>query len=58
MKKIWDIKLEMFKASFSKHLKQNTTVLGFEIKFFSHCFVAFRVQKMSCKSPIGAPIGF
>jgi hypothetical protein len=44
MKKIWGFKLERFKASFSKHLKQNIIVSGFEIKFFSHYFVAFGVQ--------------
>ncbi len=26
---------------FSKHLKQNITILEFEIKLFFHCFVAF-----------------
>jgi hypothetical protein len=30
---------------FSKHFKQNITVLDFEIKLFSHCFVAFEVQR-------------
>jgi hypothetical protein len=30
---------------FSKHLKQNIIVLKFEIKFFSHSFVAFKVQR-------------
>ncbi len=30
---------------FSKHFKQNITVLDFEIKLFPHCFVAFRVQR-------------
>jgi ABC-type uncharacterized transport system permease subunit len=29
----------------SKHLKQNIIVSGFEIKLFSHCFVAFGVQR-------------
>jgi hypothetical protein len=29
---------------FSKHFKQNITISGFEIKFFSYCFVAFEVQ--------------
>jgi hypothetical protein len=45
MKKIWGFKLERFKASFSKHLKQNITVSNFDIKLFSPCFVAFGVQK-------------
>jgi hypothetical protein len=30
---------------FSKHFKQNITVLSFEIKLFCHCFVAFAVQR-------------
>ncbi len=45
MKKIWGFKLEKFKVFFSKHLKQNITILNFEIKFFSHCFVVFRIQR-------------
>jgi hypothetical protein len=45
MKKIWGFKLERFKVSFSKHLKQNIIVSSFEIKLFIHCFVAFGVQK-------------
>jgi len=45
MKKIWGFKLERFKGFFSKHFKQTITVLDFEIKFFSHHFVAFSVQK-------------
>jgi hypothetical protein len=32
-------------SSSSKHFKQNITVFDFEIKFFSHCFVAFKAQK-------------
>jgi hypothetical protein len=28
----------------SKHLKQNITILEFEIKLFSHCFVSFENQ--------------
>jgi hypothetical protein len=30
---------------FKKHLKQNIIVLNFEIKFFSHYFVAFKVER-------------
>jgi hypothetical protein len=30
---------------FSKHLKQNTTILEFDIKLFSHCFVTFEDQR-------------
>jgi hypothetical protein len=30
---------------FSKHFKQNITVLEFEIKLFSHYFVTFEDQK-------------
>jgi hypothetical protein len=30
---------------FPKHFKQNITVLDFEIKFFSHCFVTFEDPK-------------
>jgi hypothetical protein len=44
MKKIWGFKLESIKAFFSKHLKQNITILGFEIKLFSHYFLKFGVQ--------------
>jgi ABC-type uncharacterized transport system permease subunit len=36
--------LKRFNVFFSKHLKQNTTISGFEIKLFSHCFVVFGVQ--------------
>jgi hypothetical protein len=45
MKKKWGFKLERFKVFFSKKFKQNITVLDFEIKFLSHCFVAFEVQR-------------
>jgi hypothetical protein len=45
MKKIWGFKLDTFKVFFSKHLKQNITISGFEIKFFSQYFVAFGAQK-------------
>jgi hypothetical protein len=45
MKKKWGFKLKRFKGSFSKHLKQNITVLGFEIKLFSHCFVALEIKE-------------
>jgi hypothetical protein len=30
---------------FSKHFEQNITILEFEIKIFSHCFVAFEDQR-------------
>jgi hypothetical protein len=30
---------------FSIHMKQIITILKFEIKIFSHCFVAFKEQK-------------
>jgi hypothetical protein len=45
MKKIWGFKLKRFKVFFSKHLKQNIIVSNAEIKLFSHCFVAFGVQR-------------
>jgi hypothetical protein len=45
MKKIRGFKLERFKNCFSKHFKQNTTVLEFEIKLFSHCFATFEIQR-------------
>jgi hypothetical protein len=45
MKKIMCFKLERFKNCFSKHFKQNITVLEFEIKLFSHCFVAFEAPR-------------
>jgi hypothetical protein len=45
MKKKWAFILKKFKAFFSKHFKQNITVLNFEIKFFSHCFIPFEVQR-------------
>jgi len=35
---------EVKKKKNSKHLKQNITVSSFDIKFFSHGFVAFGVQ--------------
>jgi len=46
MKKIWGFKLErFFFFFFPKHLKQNITILEFEIKVFSHFFVAFENKK-------------
>jgi hypothetical protein len=45
MKKIWGFKLKRFKILLSKKFKQNITVLEFEIKLFSHCFVAFEVSR-------------
>jgi hypothetical protein len=30
---------------FSKHFKQNITILDFEIKLFCHCFVTFGVER-------------
>ncbi len=37
--------LKRFNVFFSKHLKQNTTILEFDIKLFSHCFVTFEDQR-------------
>jgi hypothetical protein len=37
--------IEVLKFFFSKHYKQNIIVLEFEIKLFSHCFVAFEHQR-------------
>jgi hypothetical protein len=34
---------EVFKNN-SKKLKQNITILNFEIKLFSHCFSTFEVE--------------
>jgi len=31
---------------YSKHLKQNITVLDFDIKKKIHCFLAFEVQEL------------
>jgi hypothetical protein len=44
MRKIWGFKLERFLKNNSKHLKQNISVLNFEIKIFSHCFSTFEVE--------------
>jgi hypothetical protein len=58
MKKIWGFKLERFKAFFSKHLKQNITVLGYEIKLFSHYFVVFGVQSNLVSHQLAHPKPF
>jgi len=47
-----------FLSFFSKHFKQNIIVLEFEIKLFSHCFVAFEDKNNYCKWIIDAPIAF
>jgi hypothetical protein len=45
MKNIWGFKLKRFKVFFTKHFKQNITVLDFEIELFSHCFVKFEIER-------------
>jgi hypothetical protein len=45
MKKIWGFKLERLNLFFSKHFKQNITILDFEIKLFFQCFATFEVPR-------------
>jgi hypothetical protein len=45
MKKIWGFEAREVLSFFSKHLKQNIIVSNVEIKLFSHCFVAFGIQR-------------
>jgi hypothetical protein len=44
MKKIWGFKLKRFKLFF-KTFETNITILEFDIKLFSHCFVAFETSR-------------
>ncbi len=39
------LQIEEVLSFYSEHFKQNMTILEFEIKLFSHCFVTFQDQK-------------